>query len=281
MQLILEIVKFLIYSFSIVLISKYILVKLLRKLSETLDLKAKTVGDIAGVATSVPELLSVSFAAVAGLIDTSIYNILSSNIINFIQYILSIILNKNQNILKNKALKIDIGLVIMTIIIPIFILLFKIEMNLSIVPIFILLLLLFYFLNKNAHKLYLKNIVTTEENKIKEEQKWLKGKKEKTIKYSIYLILTGIILFIVGNLLSETLENLSYIFNISEFIIGIALGFVTSIPELITFFEAQKHHSKENNSRDGVIEATNNLLTSNIMNIFVIQTLGIILFVIM
>lgn len=280
MQLILEIVKFLIYSFSIVLISKYILVKVLRKLSETLDLKAKTVGDIAGVATSVPELLSVSFAAVAGLIDTSIYNILSSNIINFIQYILSIILNKNQNILKNKALKIDIGLVIMTIIIPIFILLLKIEMNLSIVPIFILLFLLFYFLNKNAHKLYLKNIVTTEEKKIRQEQKWLRGKKEKTIKYFIYLILTGIVLFIIGNLLSDTLENLSYIFNISEFIIGIALGFVTSIPELITFFESQKHHSKENNSRDGVIEATNNLLTSNIMNIFVIQTLGIILFII-
>lgn len=279
MQLIVEIVKFLIYALAIVLISKYILVRVLRKLSETLDLKAKTVGNIAGIATSVPELLSVSFAATAGLIDTSIYNILSSNIINFIQYAFAIILNKNQNILKNKALKIDIGLVIVTIVIPIFILLFQFEINLSIVPIFILLFFLFYFLNKNAHKLYLKNVVTTEEKEIREEQKWMKGKKEKTIKYSIYLVLTGIVLFIVGNLLSQTLENLSHIFNISEFIIGIALGFVTSIPELITFFEAQKHHNKENNSRDGVIEATNNLLTSNIMNLFVIQTLGVLLFI--
>ena len=64
----LEIIKFLIYSVLIVLISKYILVKLLRKLALSLNLSSKTVGNIAGVATSVPELLTVSFSAFAGLV---------------------------------------------------------------------------------------------------------------------------------------------------------------------------------------------------------------------
>ena len=41
--MILEIVKFIIYSGLIVIISKYILVKTLRKLAESLNLKAKTV----------------------------------------------------------------------------------------------------------------------------------------------------------------------------------------------------------------------------------------------
>ena len=58
-----EILKFILFSILIVLISKYILVKVLRKLAESLNLSAKTVGNIAGVATSVPELLTVSFAA--------------------------------------------------------------------------------------------------------------------------------------------------------------------------------------------------------------------------
>ena len=43
-----EFVKFVIYSGVIVLISKYILVRTLRNLAENLNLKPKTVGDIAG-----------------------------------------------------------------------------------------------------------------------------------------------------------------------------------------------------------------------------------------
>ena len=58
MGLFFEIIKFAIYSLAIVYISKQILVKLLRKLAEILNLKAKTVGNIAGLATSVPELYS-------------------------------------------------------------------------------------------------------------------------------------------------------------------------------------------------------------------------------
>ena len=83
-----------------------------------------------------------------------------------------------------------------------------------------------------------------------------------------------------GNLLGNTLEALSTNFNIPEFIIGIILGFVTSIPELITFIEAQKHHSKNTNDMQGVIEATSNLFTSNVLNLFVIETIGIITYAI-
>ena len=55
------------------------------------------------------------------------------------------------------------------------------------------------------------------------------------------------------------------------------LGFITSIPELMTFFESQKHYKKEDDDMLGVVEATNNLLTSNILNLFAIQTIGILI----
>ena len=64
--MLLEIIKFLIYSALIVIISKYILVKTLRKLGENLNLKAKTVGNIAGAATSVPELLTITTSTLRG-----------------------------------------------------------------------------------------------------------------------------------------------------------------------------------------------------------------------
>lgn len=277
MEIVWEFIKFIFFSGLIVIISKYALVPVLRKLAESLNLKPKTVGNIAGVATSVPELLTVSFSAVTGLVSASAYNIISSNMINSVQYLLAIFLNKNQKHLQNRALKIDLLLVLLTIIIPIAMLTFHMEFSISIVPIFILLFLLFYFMNSNVHKLYL-NKTTEEEKKIAEEEKWIRGKKKIMIKYTILLLVISILLYGIGNLLSNTLENLCVQFQIPQLIIGVLLGFITSIPELITFFEAQKHHKEQENGEDGVIEATSNLLTSNILNLFVIQSIGILIF---
>lgn len=278
-KMLIEFIKFLIYSGVIVLISKYILVTTLRKLAETLNLKPKTVGDIAGYATSMPELLTIGASSFSGLISASIVNVISSNVINFIQYISSIFLNKNQNILKNKAIRIDLILVSITIIIPILLFIFDIEIKLAIVPIFIILYILFIYLNGNAHKLYLRSEDLKLESKIEEEEKWERNNKKKTMKYILYLLGTGILLFIVGELLGNTLENLCNQFHIPQTIIGILLGFITSIPELITFFESQKHYKKKKEDAIlGVVEATNNLFTSNILNLFAIQSIGIIIY---
>ena len=277
--MLIEFIKFLIYSGVIVLISKYILVTTLRKLAETLDLKPKTIGDIAGYATSMPELLTIGASSFSGLISASVVNVISSNVINFIQYISSIFLNKNQKILKNRAIRIDLILVSITIIIPVLLFIFNIEIKLGIVSIFIILYLLFIYLNGNAHKLYLKSEDLKLESKIEEEERWERKNKKKTIKCIIYLLGTGILVFIVGELLGNTLENLCNRFHISQTIIGILLGFITSIPELITFFESQKHYKrKKEDAILGVVEATNNLFTSNILNLFAIQSIGIIIY---
>ena len=274
-----EIIKFIVYSGFIVLISKYILVTTLRKLAESLNLKPKTIGDIAGYATSMPELLTIGASSFNGLIGASIVNVLSSNVINVIQYISSIILNKNQKAFRNRAIKTDIILVVITIAIPVILLMLKIEVNVSIVPIFIILYLLFRFLNGNAHKLYLKKEDKILEEEIEKEEKWERNNKKKTMKYIFYLLVTGILLFIIGDALGNTLENLCNRFNIPESIIGILLGFITSIPELITFFESQKHYkSKKTDDILGVVEATNNLLTSNMLNLFAIQSIGILIY---
>ena len=119
MELLWEIIQFIFFSGIIVIISKNILVKTLRNLAENLNLKPKTVGDIAGIATSVPELLTISASSFNGLLGASIYNVLSSNVINFIQYSAAIMLNRNQKALKNRAIRIDVILVIITIILPI------------------------------------------------------------------------------------------------------------------------------------------------------------------
>ena len=278
MELLWEILRFLFFSGLIVLISKDILVKTLRNLSENLNLKPKTVGDIAGVATSVPELLTISASSFNGLISASIYNVLSSNVINLIQYSVAIVLNKNQKAFKNKAIRVDVILVVITIILPLAFILLKTELKLVMAPILILLYFGFKKINSNVHELYLKKENMEIENAQNKENRWERGNKRKVAKNVCVLIATGTLLFVVGNLLGDTLETLCSRFNVPELIVGIVLGFVTSLPELITFFESQKHHKSAQNDMLGVIEATNNLLMSNVMNLFIIQSIGIVIF---
>lgn len=273
-----EILKFIVYSSLIVIISKFLLVRILRNLAENLNLRANIVGNIAGIATSIPEFLTVTISSFTGLMNASIFNILSSNVINFFQYIFSITFNRNLKKIMNKAIIIDIILVLITIVIPMMLVNTDIN-NVVLIPIFILLAVVFIVVNNIAHKKYLKNV----DNKILEKEiaveKEEKRSNRKTYVYIILLIISGILLYFVGNRLSDTLENLARYFNISEMIIGIALGFITSIPELITFFESQKHYKKtEEDAVLGVVEATNNLFTSNILNLFIIQSIGIFVY---
>lgn len=272
--------KFFVYSGLIVLIAKYILVTTLRKLAENLELKPKTVGNVAGYATSIPELLTICVSSINGFMNTSVFNILSSNVINLLQYVASIILNKNKKAFFNKAIKIDIVLVIITILIPLILVGKKVELNVWIVPGFVILYALFCYLNRNGHKLYLEEEDEQIEKIIRQEEKKEKGNTRKTLLYIVILIGVGMLLYVISESLGDTLNNLCHEFNLSQTIIGILLGFITSIPELITFFEAQKHYKSQNsNDMLGVVEATNNLLTSNMLNLFVIQSIGILIYV--
>ena len=112
-----------------------------------------------------PELLAVVTSSLKGFISASILNVLSSNVINFIQYIFAIFLNKNQKELKNKAIKTNLILVLITILIPIIMIKFKFDVNIWIVPIFIAIYIVFKFINKKVHNKYLK----IEDEKLKKE----------------------------------------------------------------------------------------------------------------
>lgn len=275
MNLGIEFFKLLIQVLLIVLVSKYLLISLLRALSKTLNLNAKITGNITGIATSIPELLTVSFSALSGLANASAFNILSSNIINTLQYFTSITLNKNVRILKKKNILIDLILVGITIIIPIIIILLGKENDIWIAPVFILLFFVFSKISKINHKNHSENVKGTKS----ENKENRKNKKIVMVTLQIVgLLAVGLLLFIIGNMLSSTLENLCNIFGISQGLIGVILGFMTSMPELITFFESQKHHKKTKNEEAGVVEATSNLLTSNMMNLFIIQTIGIAIY---
>ena len=274
--MIITFLKFIICSILIVIISKNILATTLRKLAQSMNLKSKTIGNIAGIATSVPELLSLGIAGFTGLIDTGIINILSSNVINVLEYFLTVKINGNIKKMKNKVIIIELIIVLITIIIPVVIYVKDIELNFMIIIIFLLLFCIFSIIDSKIHKKYLEK-----ENEIEEEQGTEEKDKKQILKYIIILIGAIILIFITGNILSDSLETLCNNFGVSQIIIGILLGVITSAPEFITFNEAQKYHKKESKEQlKGVIEATNNLISSNMLNLLVIQSIGILIYLI-
>lgn len=279
-----EMIKFLIYSILIVVISKYILVRALRNLAENLKLKPRVIGNIAGIATSIPELLTVAVSSFRGLMGTSLYNIISSNVINFIQYMVSLIVHKNYKAIKNKGIMIQNVFVMLTIIFPIALL--KLENVLNIMTAFILVVMysIFYWISKKIHERFLNNVDTRTKQedfkKIENVTEPIENRRNKqSFVYVGYILIAGILLYFIGNALGNVLESLSESFGIAEWILGLLLGFITSVPELVTFFESQKHYKNEKDERIlGVIEATNNLLTSNMLNFFIIQAIGIVIY---
>ena len=274
--MIITFLKFIICSILIVIISKNILTTTLRKLAQSMNLKSKTIGNIAGIATSVPELLSLGIAGFTGLIDTGIFNILSSNVINVLEYFLTVKINGNIKKMKNKVIIIELIIVLITIIIPVIIYVKDIELNFMIIIIFLLLFCIFSITDSKIHKKYLEK-----ENEIEKEQGAEEKDKKQILKYIIILIGATILIFITGNILSDSLETLCNNFGVSQIIIGILLGVITSAPEFITFNEAQKYHKKESKEQlKGVIEATNNLISSNMLNLLVIQSIGILVYLI-
>lgn len=274
--MIITFLKFIICSILIVIISKNILATTLRKLAQSMNLKSKTVGNIAGIATSVPELLSLGIAGFTGLIDTGIFNILSSNVINVLEYFLTVKINGNIKKMKNKVIIIELIIVLITIIIPVIIYVKDIELNFMIIIIFLLLFCIFSITDSKIHKKYLEK-----ENEMEKEQGTEEKDKKQILKYIIILIGATILIFITGNILSDSLETLCNNFGVSQIIIGILLGVITSAPEFITFNEAQKYHKKESKEQlKGVIEATNNLISSNMLNLLVIQSIGILIYLI-
>ena len=153
--------------------------------------------------------------------------------------------------------------------------------------IFVAIYVIFYWISKKIHERYLYDedtrMAQEEFDRIKNETESIgKGKNKRSCIYVGYILMAGILLYFIGNALGIVLENLAGIFGIAEWVLGVLLGLITSIPELVTFFEAQKHYKKEEDKKlFGVIEATNNLLTSNMLNLFIIQAIGIGIYILL
>lgn len=274
---------------AIVLVTRNMMITSIRKVAVYLRWNNKVVGQLLGYATSTPEFLNAFVAASIGMISTSIYNVISSNILNIVFVILATLIYKKRRALINKKFIIDYVVVLISVIIPIILMRFNVADKLTVIPIFLILYFSFLIISKKRDYFEEeeeeiddeKKIILREEKKAKlKTRKLNKVRKQRVaISWGI-LFLSFILLFILGNMLSDILEILGNTFGVSELILGIVIGIATSLPELLSFMSSYHRHRrcKVPEKDRGAVEVVSNLVTSNISNLCIIQTFAIIVF---
>lgn len=273
----------------IVLVTRNLMISNIRKIAVYLRWDNKMVGQLLGYATSTPEFLNAFVAASIGMIDASIYNIISSNIFNVVFVSIATLMYGKGKAILNKRFIEDYIMIILSVLLPAIFIEFGVADKLYVIPILAIFYIIFFIMTKK------RDYYKEEEEELEEEKnKILKIEKKEKVKirklskvrkqrlsvFWILLFLSFIILYVLGNLLSATLEILGNTFNVNQIILGIVIGLSTSLPEFLSFMSSYKRHKrcKILNKDKGAMEVVSNLVTSNISNLCIIQTFAIIVY---
>lgn len=285
MTLLFNIILFITLVLAIVLVTRNLMIISIRKIAIYLRWNNNVVGQLLGYATSTPELINAFVAASIGMMSASIFNVLSSNIVNIIFVLLVSSKYNRLKSLKHKKFRTDYIFVIVTLLIPILLIFTNFSENILSVPFLMIVYGMFLYLSKYNNyfeeeneelEIYEKRVKLSE-YKLKKKHLSL-DRRKKVLKSFGILVLSLVILYFLGNYLGDTLESLGNNFKIPGYIIGIVMGVITSIPELITFMSSYKRHRryKSINKDKGAVEVINNLVTSNVSNLCIIQTAAIL-----
>lgn len=263
-----EMITLIVSAAVVVAAVKYLLISGIGNISAVLNLSAKTRGQVIGYATSIPEFTVLIAGAFAGVFDAGLWNIASSNIINCVLFLITVVAYRQQLDLKNKWLKDEIIFGALSVAAPLFLLAMNLKIGFTVASG----LVLFFIIYRICDKLFNKKGIPAP---------LPPGAKNGTLtKGVLFLVFGAATILIAGKFLSISAGSLIIFFNIPAWAVGWILGFITSVSELTSFIEIYNIH--EPRRRRGYIkdtqEAIDALVTSNISNIGLILPLGIIIY---
>ncbi len=287
--MILNLIIFIILVILIVLVTRNVMIYNIRKLSILLKWKSSIVGQILGYATSTPELLSAYVAGSLGMVSTSIFNVMSSNFVNLILVIILTLVFKRQKSIFNEKFTYDYIIVMITLIVPPVLIVFDLATTVYAVPALLIIYGVYLYGSR-----YVEYFAVEEEEleleeksynlgmKISKKRKIKVDEKKKVATCVFMLSLSILALYLLGNALGNVLEKLGKDLGVPEFALGCIMGVITSIPEFLTFYTSYRRHRRyQHPATDrGAVEVINNLATSNISNLAIIQTVAIISYMI-
>ena len=256
---------------AIILFVKYGLLKGIDNIAGAMCLSAKARGQITGYATSVPEFVCLVSAGVAGVWEAGLWNIASSNIINTCLMLAAILYYRQLNELFNWRFADEIFFAGFAICVPVVLMVAGLDTHWLMVPVLLGLFLVYQLVDRSVNR----------------SPNDVNGKDETdsaptgNLPFGIILGLSAIIaISIAGIFLGDATASVVKQVGVHPILAGWILGFVTSIPEMVTFFAVYAAAVKrgEQKGLDDTQEALDNLTGSNMANVGVVYPIGLLAF---
>lgn len=251
----------------ILLLARFALFKPAQRLASAAGASSSMTGQFLGYLTSAPELVATLFISGTGLFTVVAVNILGSNVINVLLAVAAAFWFKQARRLAAGAYRTEHLLIALSIVVPVALLLTGNASALWTVPLFLVAFV--------AYLRIMKRIEAPQPSQAGEQELADFDLPSRRIALNIGILILGIAgLYFLGDLLGESVRQLGTSFGVSAIVLGVAVAVTTSLPELTTFFSSFAAHRKA--GTDGSREVIHNVLASNISNLLIIQTVGVV-----
>lgn len=238
------------------------------KVGAAFGLSAKTRGQIIGYATSVPEFTVVVAGALAGVFDAGMWNIASSNIINWVLFLVIIFAYKQQRDLLNAVFIDELVFGALSVAVPLVMFALAVGTGLWVALGLLGLFVVYKILDRALNKPALVVAATFANGK---GGLWA----------GAGLMIPGILLILLaGRFLGNSANALVVQLKVPAWAVGWILGLITSIPEMTSFREIYRLRRTKDGSQciADTQEALDALVASNVSNLGLILPLGMIVY---
>jgi len=252
---------------AIILFVKFGLLKGLEHIAGALQWSAKVRGQVTGYATSVPELVCLVAAGLAGVWEAGLWNIASSNIINAGLMTIAVLYYRQVGEIFNRRFVDEVGFASLAVLVPVVLMQVGLDTQWYLVPILFGFFGLYQYVDRAVNK------ADPDEAPASETVGSLPLGVLLSVTALISIAVAGIFL---GDATADVVEQLG----VHPAMAGWILGVVTSIPEMVSFFAVYASASREGKLQDlsDTQEALDNLTGSNMANVGVVYPVGLLAF---
>lgn len=253
----------------IIVVARFALYEPAQKLARAANLSRAATGQMLGYLTSAPELVATVFVAATGLFGVVSYNILGSNIVNVLLAAVAALWFKQIRKIGGGEFRFEQAIVIASIIIPLVLIVTGQDSALwSGIALFAGYIAYLLVMRKRHQAV----------GPVEEEdaaQQWVDGKPRVIVQ--IVILAVGLVaLYLLGDVLGNSIYDLGVAFAVPVVVLGGLTAVATSLPELTTFFASYAAHKRA--GTDGNAEVMHNMMASNVVNLLLIQAIGVGIF---
>jgi len=252
---------------AIILFVKYGLLKGIDHIANAMNWSAKARGQVTGYATSVPELVCLTAAGLAGVWEAGLWNIASSNIINAGLMLIAVLYYRQFGELFNRRFFDEVGFAAAAVCVPIVLMGVGLDTQWYLIPILLGFFVTYQVVDKMVNP--------------PEEADGPAVETVGSLPMGFLLAITALVaIAIAGIFLGDATANVVKQLGIHPAIAGWILGTVTSIPEMVSFFSVYATAAREGKLQnlDDTQEALDNLTGSNMANVGVVYPVGLLAF---